>query len=136
MGTDGSLSSTGQDDAEFHRRMHWLFLKSLQKHSLCSVVCDFRTFEYYHPNDLVTSLCRRIAHEKYTDVNTTYARITGARDMCHDYSLRNGLIAAEDAKRRSQHEFGDYDKDDYEDDDDYVDDPDPYYQEMEYWNTH
>ena len=56
--------------------------------------------------------------------------------MCHDYSLRNGLIAAEDDKRRARYEFGDYDKDDYEYDDDYVDDPDHYYQEMEYWNTH
>lgn len=111
-------------------------LKSLRKHSLCSVLRNFRTFEYYHPNDTVTSLCRRIAHEKYADVNTTMWGINGAKDMCHNYSVRDSLIEAEDAKRRSQHEFGDYDKDDYEDDDDYVDDPDPYYQEMEYWNTH
>lgn len=111
-------------------------LKSLQKHSLCSVLRDFRTFEYYHPKDQVTSLCRRIAHEKYNDVHTTCVEIKGAKDMRHDYSVRDSLIEAENAKRRSLYELGDHDYDDSDDDDDYVDDPDPYYQEMEYWNTH
>ena len=97
---------------------------------------DFRTFEYYHPKDQVTSLCRRIAHEKYNDVHTTFVEIKGAKDMRHDYSVRDSLIEAENAKRRSLYEFGDHDYDDSDDDDDYVDDPDPYYQEMEYWNTH
>jgi hypothetical protein len=96
------------------------------------VLRDFETFNRYHPIDPVTRLCQHIAYERYNDISYG-GEILRAKDMRHNYSMIDRFIEAEDDEReyrRSQYEFDDYDKDDY------IDDPDPYYQEMEYWNTH
>lgn len=108
-------------------------LQSLQKRDLVNVAMrSFSNFVHYHPIDPITTLCDRIARQTFQGV-VCGREVKNARDMRHNYSMIDRFIEAEDDEReyrRSQYEFDDYDKDDY------IDDPDPYYQEMEYWNTH
>lgn len=108
-------------------------LQSLQKRDLVNVAMrSFSNFVHYHPIDPITTLCDRIARQTFQGV-VCGREVKNARDMRHNYSMIDRFIEAEDDERdyrKSQYELDDYNTDDY------VDDPDPYYQEMEYLNTH
>lgn len=115
-------------------------LKSLQKHEMLSVLRDFNTFRRYEPIDPITSLCKRIAYEKFK--NVLYGKeIERARDFCHDYSNLDRLVEIEDAKDEYEEDSAAWRAEEerdreYWEDLTAPDDPDPYYIEMEYWNTH
>lgn len=112
-------------------------LKSLQKYSLCSVLRDFETFNRYHPIDPVTRLCQHIAYERYSDVSYG-GEILRAKDMCHNYSMIDRLIEAEDYEDECKSTRDD----DWEEEPYYVDGV-PVYgasdqedADILYWNTH
>ena len=124
--TDGQLVNT---QLGYYSPAYALaLLQSFQKRNLVTVALkSFRSFVHHHPIDPITTLCDRIARKTFQGV--TYGScIKMGRDMKHDYSMPDVFIDFDNYEK-------DYDEEDYYEED-YVDDPDPYYQEMEYWNTH
>ena len=116
-------------------------LKSLQRHSLCSVLRYFDTFRRYEPIDPITSLCKRIALEKYKGVSFG-CEVNKARNAAHDYSMLDMMIECEDDEREAR----EYDRECLDNNDElepYYVDGVPVYgaddqedADIQYWNTH
>lgn len=116
-------------------------LKSLQKHEMLSILRDFDTFRRYEPIDPITSLCKRIALEKYKGVSFG-CEVNKARNAAHDYSMLDMMIECEDDEREAR----EYDRECLDNNDElepYYVDGVPVYgaddqedAEIQYWNTH